>query len=98
MGLSFELPVVILVLVKIGLLDYEKLSGFRMYAVVFTLVAAAFITPSGDPFTMVLFAAPLYFLYEVSVGISWWWERKDRKQREAEEAAAAGKGRTSPGG
>ncbi len=89
MGLSFELPVVILVLVKIGLLDYEKLAKFRMYMVVVNLVASAFITPSGDPFTMILFAAPLHFLYEVSVVIAWFWARKERKLREAEEAAEA---------
>jgi sec-independent protein translocase protein TatC len=79
MGLSFELPVVILVLVKIGLLDHERLSGFRSYMVVINLVAAAFITPSGDPFTMLLFAVPLQLLYEISVLVAWWWERAERK-------------------
>lgn len=79
MGLSFELPVVILLLVKIGLVNYQQLSAFRSYMVVINLVAAAFITPSGDPFTMLLFAAPLQFLYEVSVFIAWLWDRKARK-------------------
>jgi sec-independent protein translocase protein TatC len=84
MGLSFELPVVILVLVKIGLLDYAKLAGFRSYMVVINLVAAAFITPGGDPFSMLLFAAPLQLLYEVSVWVAWWWERVDRKRARSE--------------
>jgi sec-independent protein translocase protein TatC len=87
MGLSFQLPVVILVLVKIGLLDYQKLAGFRTYMVVINLVAAAFITPSGDPFTMLLFAAPLQILYELSVLVAWSWARKERKQAEAEAEA-----------
>jgi len=86
MGLSFELPVVILVLVKIGMLDYQALARFRTYMVVVNLVAAAIITPSGDPFSMLLFAAPLQLLYEVSVFIAWLWDRKERKLREAEEA------------
>ena len=84
MGLCFQLPVVILVLVKIGLLDYQKLANFRTYMVVINLVAAAFITPSGDPFTMLLFAAPLQILYEISVLIAWMWARKERKEPKTE--------------
>jgi sec-independent protein translocase protein TatC len=80
MGLSFELPVVLLVLVKIGLLDYEKLSRFRMYWVVINLVICAFATPSGDPITMFLMALPLQVLYEISVLIARIWERKAKEQ------------------
>jgi hypothetical protein len=54
MGLSFELPLVLLTLVKIGLLDAAKLSKFRMYWVVAGLAIAGFVTPDGNPFTMVL--------------------------------------------
>jgi sec-independent protein translocase protein TatC len=80
MGLAFELPVVILTLVKIELLDYERLVRFRSYAIVGNLVLAAFATPSADPFTMFLMAIPLQFLYEISVIVAWYWRRKDRKQ------------------
>ncbi|MCL4786988.1 MAG: twin-arginine translocase subunit TatC [Verrucomicrobia bacterium] len=80
MGLAFELPVVILTLVKIELLDYEQLVRFRQYAIVGNLVLAAFATPSGDPFTMFLMAIPLQFLYEISVLVAWYWKRKERKQ------------------
>ena len=86
MGACFEIPVVILVLVKIGLLDYRKLSKFRSYAIVLNLIIGAVVTPSGDPFTMVLFAAPLQLLYELSVLIAWIWHRRD-----ARKAAAAQK-------
>ncbi len=79
MGISFELPLVLLTLVKIGLLDAAKLSKFRMYWVVAGLAIAGFITPDGNPFTMVLMFLPLHLLYEISVLIAWWWERKDRK-------------------
>lgn len=84
MGLAFELPVVILTIVKIGLLDYIKLRKFRSYWIVLSLVISAFITPSGDPVTMVLFAMPLWVLYEISVIVAWYWARKDRKREEAE--------------
>lgn len=85
MGLSFQLPVIILTLVKIGLLDYLKLSRFRPYWIVINLAICAVITPTGDPFTMVLMALPLQFLYEVSVFISRFWER--RSQAEANKLA-----------
>jgi sec-independent protein translocase protein TatC len=80
MGVGFELPVVILTLVKIGLLDYAKLSGFRSYAIVGNLVIAAFATPSADPITMFLMALPLQLLYEISTLIAWYWQWRDRKR------------------
>lgn len=80
MGLTFELPVLILVLVKIGILDYEKLKGFRQWAIIGNLVLSAFITPSGDPFTMLAMAIPLHMLYELSVAVAWYWEWKERRQ------------------
>jgi sec-independent protein translocase protein TatC len=79
MGIAFELPVVILVLVKLGFLDYEKLAGFRMYMVVVNLLIGAVLTPP-DVFTQVMMAIPLQFLYEVSVWIAWYWARKERKR------------------
>ena len=69
------------VLVKIGLLDFRKLNSFRPYWVVLELVICAFLTPSGDPFTMLLMAVPLHLLYEISILISWYWDWKDRKRR-----------------
>ena len=77
MGLAFQMPVVILFFVKIGLIDYKKLIDWRMYAVIFNLVAAALITPTGDPFTLLLVAIPLHFLYELSVFIAWYWYKKE---------------------
>ena len=83
-GLSFELPVVILTLVKIGLLDYVQLKKFRSYWIVISLIIAAFVTPSGDPVTMLLMALPLWVLYEVSVWVAFVWNRRDLKREEAE--------------
>lgn len=89
MGVSFELPIIILALVKVGLLDFQKLNSFRAYWVVIELVICAFLTPSGDPFTMFLMAIPLHLLYEISILISWYWAWKD-KQRLARESARPG--------
>ena len=82
MGLAFQMPLVILTLVKIGLFDDRGLSKFRVYAVVINLIASAIITPTGDPFTMCLVALPLQVLYEISILIARVWRKKD-------EAAAA---------
>lgn len=84
LGLAFELPVVLLTLVKIGILDYRRLNTFRPYWFILNLVASAFITPTGDPFTMLLMAIPIHILYEISVLIAWYWDRQDRKRLAAE--------------
>jgi sec-independent protein translocase protein TatC len=86
MGLGFELPVVVLTLVKIGLLNYKMLSSARRYVIVINVVLGAVLT-TPEVITQVLMAVPLQILYEVSVWIAWYWERQEKK-REATEAAA----------
>ena len=85
MGLAFQMPVILLFLVRVGILDYKKLSEFRMYAVVANLVIAAVITPTGDPFTLSLVAVPLQLLYELSTLIAWFWHKKEAAEKEDEE-------------
>jgi sec-independent protein translocase protein TatC len=85
-GLAFEMPVVLLTLVRIGILEYSQLKRFRAYAVVGNLVISAFATPSGDPFTMLLVAVPLQCLYEISVFIAHRWERAEARAREEEQS------------
>lgn len=85
MGLGFELPIVVLTLVRIGLLNYEQLAGFRKYMVVINLVLGAVLT-TPEVLTQLMMALPLQVLYEISVWIAWYWERRDRKRAEQEEA------------
>lgn len=80
MGIAFELPLVLLTLVKVGILDAKKLNQLRMYWVVAGLTLAGFITPDGNPMTMLLMFVPLHALYEISVLIAWFWERKDPRE------------------
>ena len=87
MGLAFELPVIILLLVKIGVLDYKKLSKFRMYWVVINLVLASVLTPP-DIVTQVLMALPMQLFYELSVLIAWIWYRRDKKREKQLEKEA----------
>jgi sec-independent protein translocase protein TatC len=79
MGLGFELPVVILTLVKIGVLNYAMLRSMWRYMIVINLVLGALLT-TPEVVTQVLMAVPLYLLYEITVWIAWYWERRDRKR------------------
>lgn len=79
MGLSFQLPVVLLTMVKVGLLNYAKLVKFRPYWLIINLAVCAVLTPTGDPVTMILMAVPLQCLYELSVFISRFWEKREKE-------------------
>lgn len=79
MGLGFELPVVLLALVKIGILNYRSLAGMRRYMIVINLVLGALLT-TPEVFTQVVMAIVLQILFEISVWIAWYWERQERKR------------------
>ncbi len=66
MGLVFEMPLVSWLLSQIGVLNRSFFHKYRRHAIVALLVAAAFITPSSDPFTLGIVFFPLYGLYELS--------------------------------
>lgn len=83
MGIGFQMPVVLLTLVKVGVLNYSILSKMRRYMIVINLVLGAVLT-SPEPITQVLMALPLQVLYEISVWVAWYWERRDRKRAEKE--------------
>jgi len=77
MGLGFELPVVILTLVKIGILSYRTLANARRYMIVINLILGAVLT-TPEVVTQILMFIPLQFLYELTVWIAWYWEQTDR--------------------
>ena len=66
MGIVFELPLVSMLLGKVGILHRGFFSTYRSHAVVALLVVAAFITPSSDPFTLMAVFIPIYILWELS--------------------------------
>jgi sec-independent protein translocase protein TatC len=79
MGLGFELPVVLLTLVKLGVLSYTSLRKMWRFMIVIVLVLGGFLT-TPEVITQVMMAGPLYMLYEISVWIAWYWEWRDRKR------------------
>jgi sec-independent protein translocase protein TatC len=66
-GLTFEFPVILVSLELVGVLQPAKLASWRRWAIVVLVAFAAIITPSGDPFSMLALAVPLYLFYEVSI-------------------------------
>ncbi|MFZ9932932.1 MAG: twin-arginine translocase subunit TatC [Chthoniobacterales bacterium] len=80
-GLAFELPVVVLALVKVGLLGHEQMRATRPYAIVAIFLLAAVITPTPDIFTLVLMGAPMVLLYEACIWIAWWMEKREESSQ-----------------
>ena len=66
MGIVFEMPLISWLLSQFGLLRRSFFNKYRRHAIVGLLVGAAFITPSGDPFTLMCVFLPLYGLFELS--------------------------------
>ena len=66
-GIVFEFPTIVAVLSSLGVLSKDTLKSFRRHAVCVVLILAALITPSGDPFSLMVVSVPLYLLYELSI-------------------------------
>ena len=66
-AIGFQTPVVVLLSGWLGLVDRKFLSKNRKYALFLAAVAAAILTPSPDPFSMMILAVPLYLLYELGL-------------------------------
>jgi len=89
-GLCFELPIVILALAALGLVTPQFLNKYRRHAIVVCVIIGAFLTPGDLIWTTIAMAVPLYFLYELSVGLTYIvYRRRQRRiaRREAEAAA-----------
>lgn len=88
MGVVFELPVIMYMLARFGIITADFLKKKRKYAVVIVLIAAAFITPGSDAFSLVLVSLPLYVLFEISVFVIPKKKLIKEKTEEHEEPAA----------
>jgi sec-independent protein translocase protein TatC len=81
MGLSFEMPVVVLTLVKLDIISHSTLTKSRRYFIVINLVVCCFITPDFvSTFFMII---PMQVLFEICILISAYWQRQRRKAEAA---------------
>lgn len=82
-GASFEFPLLIVLLVYMGIMTTATLTKYRRHAIVAIFIIAAVVTPTPDPVTQTIFAAPLYVLFELSILVSKRVERKRALRLEA---------------
>src|SRR5437763_1163406 len=80
-GLAFELPVVVLVLVRFGIISYEFMARTRPYAIVLIFLLATFITPTPDVLTLIAMSLPMVVLYESCIWIAWFMKRRQARAR-----------------
>ncbi len=81
-GLSFELPLIAVALNLVGVLSHAALARSRRWIFFLTIVFAAFVTPTQDPFTMLAMALPMVLLFEMAIQIARFVDRR-RARREA---------------
>src|SRR3954470_18179885 len=81
-GVSFEVPLIAIALNLVGVLPYEVLAKSRRWIFFLTIVFAAFVTPTQDPFTMLLMAGPMIVLFEIAIQVARVVDRR-RARREA---------------
>ena len=91
-GVTFEVPVVVIVLVRVGVISIEKLKEIRPYVIVGAFVIGAIFTPP-DVISQVMLAVPLWFLYELGIVLA---RFVGRSSGAAEEGTATGTGLDSP--
>lgn len=66
-GIIFELPAIIYLLARLNIVSTAMLTSTRRYAIVIITIIAALITPTGDPYNLMLLALPMYLLYELGI-------------------------------
>jgi len=69
-GILFQMPLLVMVLARIGLVTGKFLRKYRRHAFVIIIIAAAIITPSTDPFSLTIVTIPLYLLFEASIVVA----------------------------
>lgn len=81
-GVVFELPVILIPLIRLGVLSYPMMRACRGYALVACFAVALVLAPAPDPGTMLLLALPLYALFELCLAFAWIQHKKERKQEQ----------------
>jgi sec-independent protein translocase protein TatC len=66
-GLIFQLPPIMFLLAKLGVVRAQRMARFRRYAIVLIVIIAAVITPTPDPLNQLAVAVPMYLLYELGI-------------------------------
>jgi sec-independent protein translocase protein TatC len=86
-GLAFEVPIVVIVLARMGVVSIEKLKGFRSYFIVLSFIVAAIVTPP-DVVSQLALAIPMIILYEVGIWAAQIFIKHTQAPADTEQAAS----------
>ncbi len=78
-GITFEVPLVILMLVRLGLLSARTVAGGRKIMIAGAVILAAILAPP-DPFSMIMMSLPLIVICEITIWLAWFVERRRNKR------------------
>jgi sec-independent protein translocase protein TatC len=95
-GVSFEVPLIAVALNLVGVLSHEVLSRSRRWIFFLTIVFAAFVTPTQDPFTMLLMAGPMIVLFELAIQVARFVDRRRARRAAVEHFHDVGDDEASP--
>ena len=76
-GITFELPIITFVLVRLGVWDHRFMRRSFRYAVIVIFIVAAFLTPTPDIINQLLLAIPMLLLYLLSIGVAYIWRKPE---------------------
>jgi sec-independent protein translocase protein TatC len=79
MGAVFQMPMLVMVLARLGLVTARFLATHIKYAILIIFIVAAVATPSADPVSQTVVAAPMIVLYGISIVVAWIFGKKKRK-------------------
>jgi sec-independent protein translocase protein TatC len=86
-GVAFELPIVVVILTRVGLVNHKKLQQAAKYILLGIVVMAAILTPP-DVVSQILLAGPMFVLYELSVLLAMIFEKRKQKEEALAETHA----------
>ena len=95
-GLVFEVPIAVVLLVQVGALSTKTLTSNRGYVVIGAFVLGAVLTPTPDFFNQILLAGPLLVLFEISIVVGRFIERRKARRAAAQENEGSGGEEASP--
>jgi sec-independent protein translocase protein TatC len=87
-GLAFQVPIVVMLLVRFGLVEIDKLKSFRGYFIVVAFIIAAVVTPP-DVISQLALAVPMCILYEIGILGAGWFSRVSKAPEEETEPGTA---------
>src|SRR6056300_1549004 len=87
-GIAFQFPLVLILLIRVGIITAEKLRKSRRFVLVILMVSAALITPGGDPVSLCILTIPLYILFELSILVGSLIEKRNSTHQNGENTSS----------